>query len=210
VQEQAESIAITFRYHNAFFNHLFARASSPPHIFYPSRHRIVPNVRDDKNIIPSSTSLRFHDSSEARLPGLLPESVLASVGSCSNCSTLRPGLAHAKQNGVDGLGHRKCDRRIQSIGVWTQDEGIDDRKGASRYASIAYIGTNVREGTDVLAATRDARIQSGAAFVSGEMKNLNRSFSQAHAMSIHLNLITIGATLFYGWRLGTKLQFDGV
>jgi hypothetical protein len=42
------------------------------------------------------------------------------------------------------------------------------------------------------------------------MKKLNRSFSEAHAISIHLNLLTIGATLLYGWRLGTKLRFDGV
>ncbi|KAF1948340.1 hypothetical protein CC80DRAFT_431767, partial [Byssothecium circinans] len=34
--------------------------------------------------------------------------------------------------------------------------------------------------------------------VSDEMKKLNRSFKWNHAMSIHLNLITIGATLWYG------------
>jgi hypothetical protein len=40
------------------------------------------------------------------------------------------------------------------------------------------------------------------------MEKLNRSFSHAHAMSIHLNLITIGATLCYGWRLATKMNFE--
>jgi hypothetical protein len=40
------------------------------------------------------------------------------------------------------------------------------------------------------------------------MKSLNRTFSRAHAMSIHLNLITIGATLIYGLRLAAKMDFD--
>lgn len=40
------------------------------------------------------------------------------------------------------------------------------------------------------------------------MQTLNRSFSRAHAMSIHLNLITIITTLFHGWQLSTKLDFD--
>jgi len=44
--------------------------------------------------------------------------------------------------------------------------------------------------------------------VSEEMKTLNRSFSRAHAMSIHLNLMTLGATMIYGWRLASKLKFD--
>jgi hypothetical protein len=44
--------------------------------------------------------------------------------------------------------------------------------------------------------------------VSAEMKRLNRAFSRAHAMSIHLNLITIIATLCYGWQLSRKLHFE--
>ncbi|KAF2677448.1 hypothetical protein K458DRAFT_481360 [Lentithecium fluviatile CBS 122367] len=45
-------------------------------------------------------------------------------------------------------------------------------------------------------------------FVSDEMKKLNRSFSWNHAMSVHLNLVTIGATLWYGWRLASRLRFE--
>jgi hypothetical protein len=63
--------------------------------------------------------------------------------------------------------------------------------------------------TDIWTATRDAHLELEAGATSDEMKKLNRSFSRAHAMSIHLNLLTIGATLLYGWRLGTKLHFDG-
>lgn len=45
-------------------------------------------------------------------------------------------------------------------------------------------------------------------FISDEMKNLNRSFSRNHAMCIHLNLITIVATLWYGWRLASRMKFE--
>lgn len=44
--------------------------------------------------------------------------------------------------------------------------------------------------------------------MSDDMKILNRAFSRAHAMSIHLNLITIGATIWYGLRLASNLQFE--
>ncbi|KAI9154810.1 Xanthocillin biosynthesis cluster protein D [Paramyrothecium foliicola] len=37
---------------------------------------------------------------------------------------------------------------------------------------------------------------------------INKRFSRAHAMSIHLNLFSIGATLWYGWRLASRMHFD--
>ncbi|PSN59286.1 hypothetical protein BS50DRAFT_508751, partial [Corynespora cassiicola Philippines] len=43
--------------------------------------------------------------------------------------------------------------------------------------------------------------------INDPRRELNRSFSRAHAMSIHLNLVTIGATLWYGWRLASRLHF---
>lgn len=61
---------------------------------------------------------------------------------------------------------------------------------------------------DVAVATRDVKLELGAGINSDEMKKLDRSFSKAHAMSIHLNLITIGATLWYGWRLSSRLKFE--
>ncbi len=60
------------------------------------------------------------------------------------------------------------------------------------------------------AGSRDAGPSEGpeeAASRSPEMKRLNRSFSSAHAMSIHLNLISLGATLFYGWSLASRMKF---
>lgn len=60
-------------------------------------------------------------------------------------------------------------------------------------------------------ATRDVEPQlddASAGAKSEEMKILDRAFSRAHAMSIHLNLISIGATVFYGWHLASKLTFD--
>jgi hypothetical protein len=44
-------------------------------------------------------------------------------------------------------------------------------------------------------------------FVSEEMAKLKKAFSRNHAMSIHLNLIAMGATLWYGWRLASRLEF---
>ncbi|KAH7081338.1 hypothetical protein BKA63DRAFT_435067 [Paraphoma chrysanthemicola] len=57
-------------------------------------------------------------------------------------------------------------------------------------------------------ATRNEKSQADAAILSDKTRLLNRSFSRAHAMSIHLNLITIGATLWYGVLLASKLRFD--
>jgi hypothetical protein len=61
---------------------------------------------------------------------------------------------------------------------------------------------------DICTATRDTNVKLELGAVSEEMKKLNRAFSRTHAMSIHFNLITIGATLVYGWRLAMKLSFD--
>jgi len=56
-------------------------------------------------------------------------------------------------------------------------------------------------------ATRDAEVQAGAGMVSEAMGKLNRSFSRAHAMSIHLNLVSIGAMVWYGWHLASLMKF---
>ena len=42
--------------------------------------------------------------------------------------------------------------------------------------------------------------------MSNEMKAKNRAFSRAHAMSIHINLMTIAATIWYGFRLSSRFQ----
>ncbi|KAI1152303.1 hypothetical protein F4825DRAFT_450612 [Nemania diffusa] len=41
-----------------------------------------------------------------------------------------------------------------------------------------------------------------------EMQRLRRSFSRNHAMSIHLNLLTIGAMLWWGWKLASSLKLE--
>ncbi|RYC63370.1 hypothetical protein CHU98_g2870 [Xylaria longipes] len=41
-----------------------------------------------------------------------------------------------------------------------------------------------------------------------EMQRLRRSFSRNHAMSIHLNLLTIGAMLWWGWKLASSLSLE--
>lgn len=39
-----------------------------------------------------------------------------------------------------------------------------------------------------------------------EMKRLKREFPMNHAMTIHLNLVSVGAMVVYGWRLGGQLS----
>ncbi|KAK0707823.1 hypothetical protein B0H67DRAFT_588700 [Lasiosphaeris hirsuta] len=59
--------------------------------------------------------------------------------------------------------------------------------------------------------TRDSRqpIEGGSIVDEGptlEMQRLNRVFSKNHAMTIHLNLISVAAMMFYGWRLASRLN----
>ncbi|KAF2848074.1 hypothetical protein T440DRAFT_470426 [Plenodomus tracheiphilus IPT5] len=53
--------------------------------------------------------------------------------------------------------------------------------------------------------TRDGR-KSNDPEISEEMRAKNRAFSRAHAMSIHLNLMAVIATLWYGVRLGSRFN----
>ncbi|KAK4225155.1 hypothetical protein QBC38DRAFT_421988 [Podospora fimiseda] len=43
-----------------------------------------------------------------------------------------------------------------------------------------------------------------------EMQRLRKQFSRDHAMCIHLNLVSVGAMMFYGFRLGLRLDFGSV
>lgn len=54
--------------------------------------------------------------------------------------------------------------------------------------------------------TRDGSKYDVAEGVSEEMKIKNRTFSKNHAMSIHLNLLAIGATMWYGVGLASRFQ----
>ncbi|KAJ1327818.1 DUF4149 domain-containing protein [Microdochium nivale] len=51
--------------------------------------------------------------------------------------------------------------------------------------------------------TRDGK---AATAPTAEMQVLNRQFSRSHAMCIHLNLVTIGATLWWGWKLAASIK----
>ncbi|KAI3322639.1 hypothetical protein HD806DRAFT_498854 [Xylariaceae sp. AK1471] len=56
--------------------------------------------------------------------------------------------------------------------------------------------------------TRDGqkRPTDASGEASPEMQRLQRSFSRNHAMSIHLNLLTIGAMLWWGWKLASNMD----
>ncbi|KAF2488806.1 hypothetical protein BU16DRAFT_443321, partial [Lophium mytilinum] len=55
--------------------------------------------------------------------------------------------------------------------------------------------------------TRDGK-EASDPDVSDEMRVRKKAFSHYHAMSIHLNLVAIGATVWYGVRLAAKLDFE--
>ncbi|KAK3682796.1 hypothetical protein B0T22DRAFT_539791 [Podospora appendiculata] len=61
-----------------------------------------------------------------------------------------------------------------------------------------------QESRDGRRAGGDGRDENSSA--SPEMQVLNRVFSKNHAMCIHLNLISVGAMLVYGWALACRLQ----
>ncbi|KAI6081027.1 hypothetical protein F4821DRAFT_265341 [Hypoxylon rubiginosum] len=54
--------------------------------------------------------------------------------------------------------------------------------------------------------TRDGRKPDDTAELSEDMTRLNKAFSRTHAMSIHLNLISIGAMIWWGWKLASRLD----
>ena len=56
------------------------------------------------------------------------------------------------------------------------------------------------------AATKDGRDYRVLEGMSSEMKALNDSFKRDHAMAIHLNAISMLATVFYGLWLSSRLR----
>ena len=58
---------------------------------------------------------------------------------------------------------------------------------------------------NVMSETRDGK-KFNDPECSQAMKAKNKAFSRAHAMSIHLNLLAIGATVWYGFRLASRFQ----
>ncbi|KAK0733142.1 hypothetical protein B0T26DRAFT_616456, partial [Lasiosphaeria miniovina] len=81
--------------------------------------------------------------------------------------------------------------------------------GATAALNLVRYGPRARQAMieRVHHETRDgSRRSEGDTEVRLEMQKLNRTFSKNHAMSIHLNLISIGAMLFYGVRLASRLD----
>ncbi|KAI2605590.1 hypothetical protein GGR54DRAFT_633535 [Hypoxylon sp. NC1633] len=51
--------------------------------------------------------------------------------------------------------------------------------------------------------TKDGSKPNSPAKLSSNLETLNRAFSRSHAMSIHLNLISIAAMISWAWKLGS-------
>lgn len=56
-----------------------------------------------------------------------------------------------------------------------------------------------------MAETKDGR-KFNDTIQSEEMKARNKAFSRAHAMSIHLNLVAIATTIWYGFSLASRCE----
>ncbi|OJD28818.1 uncharacterized protein BKCO1_11000012 [Diplodia corticola] len=56
--------------------------------------------------------------------------------------------------------------------------------------------------------TRDGRKRDDGGSAGGGMRERKRAFSRNHAMSIHLNLLSMVATVGYGVALAGRLRFD--
>lgn len=55
--------------------------------------------------------------------------------------------------------------------------------------------------------TKDDKKYNDMKDMTTEMKHVNKKFSRAHAMAIHLNAISIIATVWYGFSLATRIKF---
>ncbi|KAI1135923.1 hypothetical protein F5Y05DRAFT_392399 [Hypoxylon sp. FL0543] len=56
--------------------------------------------------------------------------------------------------------------------------------------------------------TQDEEKPNAATEMSDDTKALNKSFSRNHAMSIHLNLVSIGAMIWWSLKLASRLDFQ--
>lgn len=59
------------------------------------------------------------------------------------------------------------------------------------------------------AETRDGKDGDGRGREGKDWKAKKRAFSRAHAMCIHLNLLAVGATVWYGFRLSSRMKLVG-
>ena len=63
----------------------------------------------------------------------------------------------------------------------------------------------IRADLVIITETRDGKKYNDPESTE-EMRVKNRAFSRAHAMSIHLNLVAIGATIWYGFLLASRME----
>lgn len=54
--------------------------------------------------------------------------------------------------------------------------------------------------------TRDGKKYNDLEDMSEDMKRLNKKFSRTHAMAIHMNAISIIATVWYGFSLASRIK----
>ena len=57
-----------------------------------------------------------------------------------------------------------------------------------------------------LTETKDGRKYNDLEDMTEEMKRINKKFSRNHAMAIHLNVISMVATVWYGFSLASRIK----
>ncbi|KAK7702713.1 hypothetical protein SLS57_011264 [Botryosphaeria dothidea] len=89
------------------------------------------------------------------------------------------------------------------------DAGLLAFASATALANLAKYGpaTSTAMVERIHQETRDGKKFNDPSGPSEEMHLRNRAFSRNHAMSIHLNLLSVGATVAYGFRLASRLRF---
>ncbi|KAI1797419.1 hypothetical protein LXA43DRAFT_1057181 [Ganoderma leucocontextum] len=89
------------------------------------------------------------------------------------------------------------------------DAGLLAFAGVTAFANLAKYGpaTTTAMVARIHQETRDGKKHDDPSGVSEEMRLKNRAFSRNHAMSIHLNLLSVIATVAYGVRLASRLKF---
>ena len=60
----------------------------------------------------------------------------------------------------------------------------------------------------ILTETKDGKKYNDLEDMSEDMKRINKKFSRTHAMAIHLNAISMVATVWYGFSLATRIKFS--
>lgn len=159
----------------------------------------------DINLLSSPSYVGLYHTAEASFSFIFPDSKSSLSSHRGYLSSLWTVFSRQKFDGrycYPDL--RWCHGAVESHRVRPQDSGGHDWENPSRSEQFCSIPWNPH-GTNCIPETKDGK-KFNDPELSEEMRVKNKAFSHNHAMSIHLNLLAVGATLWYGLRLASKIQ----